>query len=445
MMPLARFNFPIDDASLVKKISPVIQPLHDLGAMPSVTACLRLSEKLKTVFVPTTQILNLLRTFILIANEHADKYYADERAYIQRMYSTDLDINTWAPTCLTGLAGTGKSEVLAALRLLLSDHGEIVSAPGLPPVPMRLMWAMRMWSDPTLTDLLSPMLGPASTYEGLKSAGLIKAVARRMYASGVSLASVDEFQFVTQSGEAHTKAAKMLMQLSRTGPPLLYVGNFSLLHKLQKRPQEERHRLLSNVLALHPDHADSEDWKNTLKGQIDVAPEEFDIDHLCDAAALHQYSFGIKRLTADLFVRAYARMRETGAGAVRLAHIEWAYKSPGYTPYREDVEALTKQAIENRCIRKDLWCPIALESPRTNVIPVLPAIQAFDDRVNQEMLRSSLLPGERKIYDQVVEKVKSPKRKPATVFSIKRTKLTKENLLDGMAALRDQLNSDREK
>lgn len=445
MMPLVRFNFPTDDESLKKIICSKTEPLYDLGAITCAAARLRLGDKLKSVFTPTSQILNLLRTLVSIAGEHATKFYPDERAYTERMYVADLCADTWLPICLTGLGGTGKTELLAALRKILAGQGEMISAPGLPSVPMQLLWAMRMWTNPSLTELLGSMSGSSPSSDRLKNAGLMKAVAKRAYACGVCLTAVDEFQFVTQSKEAHTKAAQVLMQLSRIGPPMLFAANYSLLHKLEKRPQEERQRLLSYVLALHPDPVDSQDWMSTLKGQIDAAPTVLHIDHQRDAEAIHRYTFGIKRLVADILVRAYGRVRETGTGVVRLADIEWAYKSPGFAPNREDVELLMKQAIQNRCERMDLWCPIASESSSSNVIQATQAIQAHTDRVNQELLKSSLPHAERKIYEEIVNESRPTKKKPAAVFQIKRSQLTKENLLDAMSALSDQAKSDIEK
>jgi hypothetical protein len=435
---LPQFDFSTDDETLKKMIFVEFSQLFDLGQVPVSVARLRLESALKNVFIPTTQILRLLREMLSIASEHSRKFYPDERTYRENLYKIDLVANAWPPICLTGLAGNGKSEVLSALCRILLDQGATISAQGLPPFPLQLIWAMRMWVRPNLMDMLRPFLNPLVSKELPNLALLIRAVAKRAYACGVSLVVVDEFQFVTLSTDANAKAAQMLMQLARIGPPLVYACNYSLLHKLFLRPQEERHRLLSNILVLRPDPPQSQDWINTIKGQVDVAPAELGIDPENDAEAIHRYTFGIKRLSADLLVRAYSHARETGNGVARLADVEWAYRSSGFSLHRNDVELLMKQVIENKKARNDLWCPFPDEPAESNVIEVPSAIKSYKERINQELLKSSLPAAERKTYDEIAGAAISKKQKAAPVYQIKRNKLTKENLLDAMEVFNGQ-------
>ena len=435
---LPRFDLSTDDKTLKKMISTEVPQLVDLGKVPIQVARMRLESTLKGVFIPTTQILSLLRAILSIASEHSRKFYPDQRTYSDNLYKIDLVANAWLPICFTGLAGTGKSEILGALSRILRFHGETITAEGFPPFPLQLIWAMKMWIRPSLVDMLRPFLNSIAL-QGLSNLTLIiKAAAKRSYACGVSLIVVDEFQFVTQSSDANVKAAQMLMQLTRIGPPLVFAANYSLVHKLMRRPQEERHRLLSNILVLRPDPAKSQDWVNTLKGQINAAPGEFNIDPTNNAEAIHRYTFGIKRLSADLLVHAYAHARESGNGVARLADIEWAYKSPEFSLHRNDVELLMKQTIENQRGRKDLWCPLPAKAIESNVSEVHPATQEYRQRINQELLKSSLPPDERKIFEEIVSSTKPKKAKTASVHPINRKKLTKENLIEAMDAFTDQ-------
>ncbi|AZP10875.1 hypothetical protein [Undibacterium parvum] len=97
-----------------------------------------------------------------------------------------------------------------------------------------------------------------------------------------------------------------------------------------------------------------------------------------------------------------------------------------------------KQVIENKKARNDLWCPFPDETAESNVIEVPSAIKSYKERINQELLKSSLPAAERKVYDEIAGTAISKKKKAAPVYQIKRNKLTKENLLDAMEVFNGQ-------
>jgi hypothetical protein len=388
--------------------------------------------------------MELLRYFFYIALEHVESWYLDKATFKSNCYKRDLTRNpVWFSTGLSGLAGTGKSELLKALVRLLADMDEVISVPGLPNYPMQTIWCMTMRNGESLIKLLNPFL-PIEDDENLSS-NMIKnimiSVAKRAHTCGVALNIVDEFQFITSSSTANAKAAKTLMKLELIGPPLVFCANFDMINKLAKRPHQERQRLLSKLKFIYPDPASSQAWINTLEGPIRVMPEAISSDRAIkpslDGAAIHKYTFGQKRLSAKLLNVGYRHSRERGDGVICLSDIEWAYKSSFFKTERDDVELLISQTITKRAARDDLWCDLA-EVREDNVIQATQAIKENKAKISAGLARSSLTKEDREAYDLVMGSNNPPEGEKAKVLPIKRVKPTKESLLQGSKAFQNQ-------
>jgi hypothetical protein len=79
----------------------------------------------------------------------------------------------------------------------------------------------------------------------------------RAHRFGVPIVILDETQFIAK-GDGAAKPADILLTLAAIGPPMLYVSNFGLLHKLRQRNQEDTQRILSKVRIMAPDELNSE-------------------------------------------------------------------------------------------------------------------------------------------------------------------------------------------
>ena len=149
------------------------------------------------------------------------------------------------------------------------------------------------------------------------------------------------------------------------GLPTIYIANYSLLYRLLRRPQEDRDRLLADVIIMAPDGPESSDWAQTLAALMAAAPEVFRIDSESDGAQFHRYCAGIKRTAANLLVAGYRMARVQRPDHediyVTMAHIQAAYQSMPFAVHRADVEIITQQLILGRQVNRkhrDLWCPL---------------------------------------------------------------------------------------
>jgi hypothetical protein len=263
-------------------------------------------------------------------------------------------------------------------------------------------------------------------------------IARKLaYRNGWSFLCPDEFQFVTQSDKANSQIVQMLMSMCYIGIPMAFIANFSLLHKLNARNQEDKHRLLGKVRMLVPESHGSEDWHTLLKWQRDIAPEIFTFDPDSDAMAIHHLTAGVKRALANLMKIAFVRACSTGK-QVRLAELEAAYKADDYSVYRRDIGILQKINIEHRKTHKDFWCPLDIGTS-------LGIEQEWRDqrqqRVDDAALKAALTADERSALASVQKSssVAAPKPRKATVVPIDNAKSLAEQLKDSTTWFQDKL------
>jgi hypothetical protein len=363
---VSRFIPLLDKAEIKRRALRPATPLTNLHELPVKTASSLLANELKEVFYPTTQAVDVLHQCVEMALAHSLQHYPDERTYLDGIYKKESPLPDFmSPLCLTGLAGIGKSGVAKALgRIFPADEVISCSADEVKH-PLKSLWEISIRAQSKLSDLLAPLGGAEGSLRDQT-----RSARRRAYRMGISLVVPDEFQFMTASSTANTRIVQALMSLGYLGLPFAFIANFSLLHRLLKRPQEDRDRLLSKIVVMMPDAPESEDWINTLKLQLAAAPGVFQIDPNTDGKKLYRYCAGIKRYEARLLEVAYILARtyrpRDKTTIVTMADIKAAYESDKYATQRADAELITQQFIINRQADKkryDLWCPI--EQPRT--------------------------------------------------------------------------------
>lgn len=356
----ARFLPLLDRDTIRERSHREAVPLTGLDALPVDTACKLLAKELWPVFYPTTQAVDLLYLLVQRALAHCLQHYPDVEAYVKGLYSKFPPLPEFSPLfCLTGLAGVGKSGVLNALQRILPADSSIE----LPPdqvFPLRSLWQLDVRIQSSLRDIFAPLGGTDGTLKDR-----IHSARKRAYRDGIALLPADEFQFLTASAEANTFITQTLLSMGYCGLPAMFIANYSLLHRLLRRPQEDRDRLLSDIIVMYPDSPESEDWAMTLAALLGVAPDVFQIDAQREAPEFYRYCAGIKRAAANLLVVAYRLARtnrpKKRPTVVTLKDIMAAYGSARLAAQREDVELITQQTILNRQAsrrRSDLWCPI---------------------------------------------------------------------------------------
>lgn len=431
---LKRFTLPDSDEAIAKIIEKPPRPIENLCGYDVAEACKLIEAAMKETYTPTTQIVRTVREIIGIA-----------RAYISLAYSTDeqfrakCNMENIVPTepvfatALIGLGGTGKSQIFRAIERLLSCDGGFIDLPGLPRYPIEPVWIMTMVAGKCLSSLLEPFVGT-----GMAGAAILKPAAKRAYTNGVGLTVLDESQFITATQGGHAKAAEVVMKTTFVGPPLVYGANFSMINKLEKRPQQERDRLLSSILVLNPEKHGSEDFGRILKAQLDVLSEMVVSDKAVSvkehAEHIHNYTYGINRKSAILLNLATRIAREQGSVVVTFCHIEQAYRSDAYTSHREEVGLLRKQVLENKMARADLWCRY-VPPVSSNVVVASSMIEEKEKRVAKALTRSMMTKSERDAYDAVTNSRTAGENRPAKVVRFPKADKSLEALQAASASL----------
>jgi len=434
---------------IANRIKIPAKPIIGLGVGSPDVDARRLEAGLKQVYFPTSNVCDILRRFSSIGRAHAMEHFHDAQSYVGGVYDDIAPSTNPMPICFTALAGAGKTQLVRAFERLIGifPPNNIAGVDGIPNIPG---WYMRVNERASINQLLRPILEPANCNlnEQFESAPspkshdlvrLLKKARRRAHRDGVCVAFADEFQFLTHSQDATALITKLLYQLWTLGPRLVFVSNYSLIHTLKRRPDQDKDRLLSNPIVLHPCAYDSADWTELLNELFLVGPDVFRLNAAQDSEALHQFTFGVNRRLVDLLVLAYRMQRKAQKATITFADIERAQRCAEYSMHRETVNLLTEQSITKKMARPDLWCPFQ-SMPQNNVIHSDEMLDRFESKVQNDQLRSSLTPKER----SAVEAIEGPKHKSkarVNVVSIGRPKalLTRETLLDGEACFDETL------
>lgn len=432
----ARYEPLLDKDTIRKRALVTVSVLAGLRDMPTELACIQLENALNTVFYPTTQCVNILHRFVGIAHAHCVTKYPDGKAFLAGVYAKESPLPEHFPAILlTGLAGIGKTQLMRAFRRIQVEDSHVKVDEEHSPFPLKGPWRVTVHARSNPMDILKALAQvDASSME------LVDKCKKLVFRDGIPFLIADEFQFVTGSSGANTRVTQMLLLLTYVGVPCCYNANFSLVGRLLKRPEEDRQRLLSDWEILLPDPPSSDDWRQTLITQKEVAPEILTFDPIKDAAAIHTYTAGRKRATVKLLV--LALRNEHLRGIVDMAAIKRAYHSPGYASYREEAEILATQAIQNKPDKKwkDLWCPLPIP-PNAAAEFLKSANEKREELVADAEIRASLNGLERKALEEIQRDIKKHQKPLGEVVPLqkKKTSPTADDLKKNNNWFRDQI------
>lgn len=397
----------------------------DYEQLSAVEATKELEKRFKEVFFPSKQCIDILHEWIGLALAHCRNHYHGQREFLAALYDKDVHLPDFNfPMCLTGLAGSGKSQLMKALGRLMPEKSSFTGIDGT---------IFKLESHRVLTVKVKGAASVILESVTGQSGGIheLTNVARKQaFRDGWAFLGIDEFQFLTQSDNANTKLTQVLMSVCYLGIPVVYAANYSMLHKLIRRNQEDRQRLLGNVWGLFPESPNSRDWVSMLEWHKSIAPDVFAFDAVADAYAIHQLTGGINRAENKLLVVAFRRALESGR-PVGLPELETAYKSRDYAAYRTDIELLSKLAYSSvlQKANKDLWCPFDIAS-RFDSEEIFSVKR--QERVGEAALEASLNAAERNAL-KALSKPSSPKKKTSKVVPIDKTKSVAEKLKEDAA------------
>lgn len=306
----------------------------------------QLEEYLDSIFLPSQASDSVMSSVVSMTAARALNRYPSMSEYITHLNQPHIDPPKLKVVCITGLAGTGKSAVVAALRRCLPVQSAI-TVPGhgvhghMPMAPIRLTekWGMRE----VARQLGAPM------HRGLD-------LCRWLYGNGCSLIALDELQFLAPGSNSSARASKLIYELSMLGPLLVVSCNFSLVRKLQRRNKEERDRILGEPRVLCPDAPDSECWKELLKAWDHLLSQLLGFRLYDHAGEFWCLTAGIKRAAVRLLCLAFRRSVLQGK-RIAWADIWAAFESQQFKEMGRDVLALLSAGLGGQHPPLDLQCP----------------------------------------------------------------------------------------
>lgn len=332
-----------------------------------------LRQHLERLYLPSEQCLKITNQVLAVAANFSAAAFPDAKTFLARFYGFDRYAEVQSPLpaiCLTGLAGVGKSALLAAIKRILGEEFRIDAGGGhiIPRMPALQLKVQDRFTEGMMIRGIVERMNLDFTEVGEASRRSVSSVKestghakRLMYRNQVMLTIIDELQFVTQSASANTVATRLLLLGTYLGPPLIFASNFDMLRRLVNRGQQDRDRLLSKVHVLQPDNFQTEvgraNWTEYLTMTSRLSGGRINLNVKRDAEALHSWTLGIRRKYLFLAEAAFCRALSAGRTQCVLADFEAAFNSSEFGVHRSDVETLTSIALGQRSRRLDLICP----------------------------------------------------------------------------------------
>ena len=391
--------------------------IPDLLTQPAHLASASLSTTLKKIIVLSEPDLDLLTRLVQRSHAYAVEAYPSVSRYMTTLHSREIQISSPAPVCLTGLAGTGKSTLLTALERALPDPTELQIGAALVDrvLSFRSHARTNVKSSRDFVEILAPWLPQESQDKGenlqavhreqlpkkkskMSLGSATESATRHSYRVGLYASLVDEMQFFTQDATANATPTKFLLMMSYLGVPLVYSANYSLCNKLLKRNQEDRDRLLSDIVVVRPLELTEQGLGPVLR-IYDRVLKDCVKGSLCEF--IPQYAamtLGIKRKIRELTVAAFEEMRRRNESKLTLQHLKSAYERGLSQPFRNDVQCLHQLNSVNKPVagQSDLWCPFGIEYNRFTLLPSM-GDGGLEQNVTGTLLRQSLTADEKNL------------------------------------------------
>jgi hypothetical protein len=323
--------------------------------------------------VPSGQIVRVATELIGRAYAHSLNHYESKAHYLHGVYAPEPPLGVGRITCVTGLAGVGKSRTAKWLKSVLGDWQTINVDAGHEGVQLKAALYCVQGAKTSNLDVLhdcATQLGADPAARTKRQKDLIHLVRRLVYVSATCILMIDEAQLKTLSSMANTSMTHLLLLLREIGIPVVVILNFSMVNRLTRRNHEDRDRLLSDPIVFEPPAPESACFLEQLQAFRDAAPGALGIDLEVHAKRIHEMTAGLPRVVIELFGLSYRFARMGGSTRVRYQDMAAAYTSRDFSVMRRTVQAIHAQAARpdtpvklGEETRLDLFCPFRSSDP----------------------------------------------------------------------------------
>lgn len=401
--------------------------VNNLALLPPYEATAILTPHLKEIFVPQHETQQLLEHCFGESRAYSSMKYATEQMFRAKIYAP-IKVEPVFPICLTGLAGVGKSKFRDLLINSYPAPEEYYAGGSLSHLISTPVWYIDMLGKQSTLQALDEFLDKKK----MRTDQALNLCRKKAYIQGVTLLIVDEIQFTT-TGDGNVRLAQILLDLASLGIPMIYMSNYSAIHKLSARHQEERQRIFDKTSIILADSRESKYWTDYLQACLNTGNLQIDMPFSLFSEMTYEYTWGIRRLVISLISAAYLQSRLSQREKINISDLQTAYTSPAYGSNRKDVTDLFGQNINGEVKnRPDLSCPLCIQPARARALAE--SVERIRlEHTNRSALLSSLSKSERAVLKEIG--LPLGPTGPAPAAPTKRPKpATKENLLAGMRA-----------
>lgn len=432
-----RFEGILDNDLIRSRARLVQDPSRGLNKVDTNVAIEDLRRALQGIYIPTTNSIEIMKLLLSKSISYSRHIYPTNKAYLKEVYSPRED--AVFPSCLTGPAGVGKSQLIKALSRVMPESQIINPDDSHSNFRMESMWVAKTENlVPMLKALLPNDTGHAHVDD------LVKACRRVARRDGISLIVIDELQSFSTSSAASSSVTNAILKFSNMGVPLVYACNYSLCHKFLRRDDHDKHRLIGDPLVLLPDSRGSQDWHEFVDECCRVSDGILSFADSESVTRLYNYCAGIKRIAVELMCLSYKIARTNSHKKATIDHVEAAYGSSAFMVFRKDVEILLQQEVEGMKIKEDLWCPFEL--PKNKQQRFTEQCRSMrQEKIASSALRSSLSVDEARNLKLIDDDIRKKSAVPIIAAEKKQPKprMTTELLIANAKKFRERMEGDK--
>lgn len=340
---------------------------------------LLLRRHLESLFIPCNADIDLASLVMRQISSAFALRYTDRREYLKRINSpVDAEGSSgMEPMLVTGLAGTGKTELFRRLAHILGESFELWLGDDYAGLQVGGVWTAECEPGMRPLGLLERIAQAAPrSEEPRQRRALQKHLRRAAYRDGLAALIVDELQFVAYSSSASSSAVAIVEAACALGLPTIVVSNFDMMLKFEGLSQQLTQRLLPNVHAVWPRHPGLGEWDEYVAEVVATMPRTIHEECVEQSSELWKLCAGLPRLFKHLLLCAFDQLPRKASSPIRWEHIVAGVRSEAYISSLEDAQEVVQLLCTGQCN--------SIRVPRTVSVPAFVGPAPHDDSAQAE-------------------------------------------------------------